>query len=86
MLPPRWQADAGSEGRAAVPTTRTTGFPTGEGEMRFDKARNIVDWDTGQNRNAIDRARASVAGAALFSRLKRARWTPNTNGVFMGNN
>jgi hypothetical protein len=68
------------------PTNRTTSFPAGEGEVRFDKDTNTVHWDTGQNRDAIDRARNSVAGAVLFNRIKTVKWTRNTGGVLMGNN
>lgn len=74
------------KGDLPFPTNRTTSFPAGEGEVRFDKDTNTVHWDTGQNRDAIDRARNSVAGTALFSRIKSVKWTRNTGGVLMGNN
>ncbi|MET1155882.1 hypothetical protein [Arthrobacter sp.] len=68
------------------PINRTTSFPAGEGKVRFDKDTNTVHWDTGQNRDAIDKARNSVAVTALFNRIKTVKWTRNTGGVFMGNN
>jgi hypothetical protein len=67
------------------PTNRTTSFPAGEGEVRFDKDTNTVHWSTNENRDAIERAHNSVAGKALFDRIRMVKWTRNTGGVFMGN-
>lgn len=67
------------------PTNRTTEFAAGEGSVTFNKESNTVHWDTGQYRDVISKARNSVAGAALFSRIKDVKWTRGTGGVLMGN-
>jgi hypothetical protein len=68
------------------PTNRTTDFPAGEGSVTFDKGQNAVHWETGQYRNVIETARNSVAGEALFNRIKTVKWTRGTGGVFHGDN
>lgn len=68
------------------PTNRTTDFPAGEGSVTFDKDTNTVHWDTTENRGAIEGAHKSVAGAALFNRIKTVKWTRGTGGVITGNN
>ncbi|BCW71871.1 hypothetical protein [Arthrobacter sp. NicSoilB8] len=68
------------------PTNRTTEFQAGEGSVTFDKERNTVRWETGQYRDVIEKARSSVAGEALFNRIKTVKWTRGTGGVFRGDN
>lgn len=68
------------------PTNRTTEFSAGEGHITFNKDTNTVSFETGQYRNVIERARGSVAGEALFNRIKAVKWTRGTGGVFRGDN
>jgi hypothetical protein len=58
----------------------------GEGSVTFDKESSTVRWNTGESRHVIDRAHNSVAGEALFNRIKTVKWTRGTGGVTMGNN
>jgi hypothetical protein len=90
----QWRLSLPSTGKPArvlksdlpFPTNRTTEFSAGEGSVRFDKDTNTVHWDTGQYRNVVEKARGSVAGEALFNRIKKVKWTRGTGGVFHGNN
>jgi hypothetical protein len=66
------------------PTNRSTDFSAGEGHITFNKEANTVTFDTSQNRNVKEQARNSLAGSALFERLKTVKWTRNTGGVFHG--
>lgn len=68
------------------PTNRTTEFSVGEGHITFNKDTNTVSFYAGEYRNVIEKARGSVAGEALFNRIKTVKWTRGTGGVFHGDN
>lgn len=68
------------------PTNRTTTFRAGEGRITFDTDSNTVRFKTGESRGVVDKARSSPAGAALFARLTKVKWTRGTGGIFHGDN
>jgi len=53
--------------------------------VTFNKESNTVHY-TGESRNVIEPARNSVAGEALFNRIKTVKWTRGTGGVLMTHN
>lgn len=69
-----------------LPTNRTTVFRADQGSMSFDRATNTVEWDVDSSSWAVERARGSVQGRALFGALGKVRWTRDTGGLLTGGN
>lgn len=68
------------------PTNRTVRFDAGdEATVYFDRERRTVTWDVPSNNHAVESARQSPVGQALFAALDRVRWTHGTGGVIVGN-
>lgn len=67
------------------PTNRTTDFACPDAGVRFDPERRTVTWSVGQDKNAVERGRASHIGRAFFRQLDKTRWTHGTGGVIAGN-
>lgn len=49
-----------------------------------DKERRL-EWSVSENNHAVDRARASLLGQALFRLLRKTVWTRGTGGYIKGN-
>lgn len=60
-------------------------FRSGECEVSFDNATRKVFWNVSENNHAVDDARESALGKALFARLGKVAWTRGTGGSVYGN-
>jgi len=66
-------------------TARTVHFQQEEACLTFDRKRHTLTWVVEENNHAVDRARESWLGRALFATLKDIQWTSSTGGKFVGN-
>ncbi|MAF10687.1 hypothetical protein CMK11_09565 [Candidatus Poribacteria bacterium] len=62
-----------------------TEIDLGEVSVRFDATTRTVGWKVMENNHAVERARKHPVGKALFSRLKRVKWTRGSGGIIVGN-
>lgn len=69
---------------SAPTTNRTRNWSCGEAAVRLE-GRHLT-WDVPDNNHAVDHARASWLGQALFAQLARINWTRGSGGYFVGNN
>lgn len=67
------------------PTNRTTTFTARGASVAFNHDRKSVTWYVGENNHAVDTARESQLGQALFEALGSVKWTGSTGGVISGN-
>jgi len=66
-------------------TNRTLVYEAGEGRITFDEDRTVVRWYVDENNHAVDFARKSPVGIALFAALEKVKWTARTGGTLYGN-
>jgi hypothetical protein len=67
-------------------STKTKNYPAGcEGSIHLDHEKHELYWSTGENNHAVERARDSVMGRALFALLAKVEWTRGSGGEFVGN-
>lgn len=55
------------------------------GQITFDDEQHAVRWSVDENNHAIETARESIMGVALFRALEAVQWTRNSGGVIAGN-
>lgn len=67
------------------PSNRSTEFGTWGAAIRFDRDKRTVQWDVAENNHAVEHARGSALGKALFEALGSVKWTSGTGGVLVGN-
>jgi hypothetical protein len=60
----------------------TQAFSNGACSIRIDPATRTLHWDVDRSSHAVDRARDSYLGRALFQALAKVAWTRGTGGVF----
>lgn len=65
-------------------TNRTSTWRCGEASIELE-GRHLT-WDVPDNNHAVDHARASWLGQALFDQLAHINWTRGSGGYFVGNN
>lgn len=65
-------------------TNRTSTWRCGEASIELE-GRHLA-WDVPDNNHAVDHARASWLGQALFAQLAHINWTRGSGGYFVGNN
>lgn len=65
-------------------TNRTSHWRCGEASISLE-GRHLT-WEVPDNNHAVDHARASWLGKALFDQLARVNWTRGSGGYFVGNN
>ncbi|PZT90131.1 MAG: hypothetical protein DI630_31405 [Gordonia sp. (in: high G+C Gram-positive bacteria)] len=69
---------------AAPSTNRTREWRCGEATVSLE-GRNLT-WDVPDNNHAVDHARETWLGKALFTQLAKVKWTRGSGGYFVGNN
>ena len=69
----------------APATGKTMDFPAGDGRIFLIDAKRIVQWHVSENNHAVDNARGSYMGRALFELLAKVTWTRGSGGALIGN-
>lgn len=60
-------------------------FDTQDCCIEFDNETRTVHWTVHENNHAVERARASAIGTALFEAFRTMPWTRGTGGTIVGN-
>lgn len=60
-------------------------FRCGEATVSFDSATGVMEWSTGENNRAVERAHDTWLAQTLFDEIKKVKWTRGTGGWFTGN-
>ena len=66
-------------------TTSTLRFRQYEACLTFDRKSHSLIWVVEENNHAVETARESWLGKALFKALRNVQWTRSTGGKFVGN-
>jgi len=69
----------------AKATTSTLCFRQYEASLTFDRKNHTLTWIVDENNHAVESARKSWLGRAMFSALRNVQWTRSTGGKFIGN-
>ena len=64
----------------------TKSLAQGEAYVGFDDERRRVIWNVSENNHAIESARSTALGRALFAALAKIKWTRGSGGFIIGNN
>lgn len=64
---------------------RTQAFAEDDAFISFNPKDKTVLWEVDENNRAVERARNSTIGKALFRALHRVEWTARTGGTIYGN-
>ena len=70
---------------AKVSPTKVTTLQADSGSLTFEHASKRIVWRVDENNRAVESARASWLGEALFDALSAVSWTRGSGGKFIGN-
>lgn len=65
--------------------SKQTDYPASDGSIHLDAKAHTLTWTVSDNNHAVEHARASFMGQALFALLNKLEWTRGSGGTIVGN-